>query len=83
MKVYKYKTATDGTVDLPEGAKVIHAELFGHEITLWCIIDPSERNETRKFVIVGTGQEIPNDLIHIQSFIQPPFVWHIFEKSWQ
>lgn len=33
-------------------------------------------------VIIGTGHTKPRDMVHIGSYIDGPFVWHVYARSW-
>lgn len=37
-------------------------------------------NEDRIFYIYGTGDTIPENLQHVETFLQEEFVWHVYEE---
>lgn len=69
------------TVPIPENGVPIHVGLDPHgNPCIWCEI-PSiniDRGLLEVF-IVGTGNEMPDRAEnHLGSFIQGPFVWHVY-----
>ena len=44
---------------LPKGAKILTVLLQFDKAAFWAEVDPSEPDETRSFVIVGTGELLP------------------------
>lgn len=56
------------------------------EPAIWVELDTDAPRVERRFVVHGTGHEIPGtdggypQPIHVGSLIQGPFVWHIFEE---
>lgn len=41
--------------------------------------DPNHKNYIRRFWTIGTGQDVPDEFVHIASFQDGPFVWHLYE----
>ena len=76
--VYKY-TASDTTITVPKNTNIIHAGLQDDKLCIWAEVNPEELNDTRVTVdIVGTGHPIPSGTIHVGTFFQGPFVWHVY-----
>jgi hypothetical protein len=82
MKVYKYPApegAESWSVEMPMGAQVVHAGFQGTRLCLWALVDPEAPAVPRRFLIVGTGQEITDHhLAHVATWFEGPFVWHLF-----
>jgi hypothetical protein len=70
------------TIDLPIGAKVLHAEVQGRMPTMWVLLNPKAPTYPHMFLIVGTGNPVGEEAInccdHVATFQMPPFVWHLF-----
>jgi hypothetical protein len=83
--IYKYPFSIESMFELslPFGAMVIHAGLDpAGQPCLWAEFDKAKSSvkEIRPFFCVGTGQSLnPMANAHIGSFVQGPFVWHIYE----
>ena len=82
MKIFKYPLhVTDQQiVQMPACSKIIHAGLDPTGCPcLWAKVDPDEKNNKDVIVrIVGTGHDVPPNTLHVGSFVQNPFVWHVF-----
>lgn len=77
--VWKFPIVDDARVEMPEGAKAVHIGFQGRQLTMWAEIDPSAPLTHRSFEIVGTGHDIPDGGQHVYSWIDEPFVWHLYE----
>ncbi len=80
--IYKYplNITDEQTINLPEGAKILHAGLDPQGVPcLWAAVYPANPSIPTVIYIIGTGWEMPKAADgHIGSFIQGPFVWHVF-----
>jgi hypothetical protein len=67
-------------IPAPFGAKAIHVGLDPSGTPcLWAIVEDHIKQGGMDVWIVGTGQEIPKeDHAYVGSFVQGPFVWHVF-----
>lgn len=45
---------------------------------IWCEVETTSKPLPVIIFIVGTGNPIPDEAKHIGSFIQGPFVWHVY-----
>jgi hypothetical protein len=87
LKVFKYPVHIDDyfSIDLPEGARVLHAEAQDGRPQLWALVDPETNvTVTRRFRFAGTGHPItePLDkLRHVSTFSMEGgrLIFHIFE----
>jgi hypothetical protein len=62
-------------------ATILHAHEQYGQVGLWAFCDPSEADETRKFIVLGTGHihDIALGDKYIGTIHGGGFVWHIFE----
>ena len=80
-KIFKYHLALgESVIDLPETAKILSVQVQADAICLWAIVSPEKETEARRFIVVGTGHELPEGrLQYLATVQQGPFVWHAFE----
>jgi hypothetical protein len=83
--IYKYPfPVTDEiNIEMPRDAQILSVQFQGHTACMWAMVVPERKMVMRHFRIFGTGHPIEmepqNDLVHVATFQQPPFVWHLFE----
>jgi hypothetical protein len=84
--IYKYPLPLDdvSVVVMPEGAKVLTAQVQGNGIFIWAIVETENTAHRYEFEIIGTGHPFPGSQIKAQKYIatvqQNGFVWHIFQN---
>lgn len=82
MKIYKYpfKIEDAPQVELPCGHQILHVGLDpGGKPCLWALVSPDANTRMVQLYIVPTGGEEPAQASkHLGSFVQGPFVWHVF-----
>lgn len=91
-RIYKYEIGCPAhevvkELDLPVGCKIFHADVQYELMYLWALIDTNMNTVKRKFIILGTGQDIPDyDTKHYEHITTVQehgyvanFVWHLFE----
>ena len=85
-KIYKYplQMADTQTVEMPEGAKLLTAQMQGQTLCLWALVDvePELPKQNREIEIIGTGNpftEAPRRYIATAQSGQ--WVWHVFERE--
>ena len=66
-------------VQMPVNAKVLHVDMQNSMLTLWALVDLSNKIENRYFSVYGTGHEILKEGCYIGTVNDGTFVWHIFE----
>jgi len=80
--IWKHPLKLTDTQELmfPEGYIVHVGEQHGI-ITLWVLVDPETKQRPYKIHILGTGRQIPDNLMHIGTVITAggALVWHVFE----
>lgn len=67
---------------MPIGAEIIHVHEQHGDICLWAIVDPAADTETRRFLIYGTGWEMPDapgTYIGTGHMAGGDYVFHVFE----
>ena len=82
MEIWKYPFEITDLFDLllPLGARVLSVGMQGEQPCLWAMVEPSNTPEARSFAVVGTGHPLPSGTAtYLDTFQQPPFVWHLFE----
>jgi len=80
--VWKYELRGNVVdVEMPLDARIIHVEAQREVPCIWAVVDPGRRLETRRFVTVGTGQNVPEGSFHVGTFFMlgGDLVWHVFE----
>ncbi len=69
-------------VQMPRDAQILHVGLQGGWLNVWAGVDPVFRDDTvpRRIQVVGTGhEELPDNVWHLGTVQQGPYVWHVFE----
>jgi hypothetical protein len=80
--VWKFTLAIESTLDMPTGAEVLTVREQGDAVCLWAMVDPSQPFEARRFVMVGTGHDVPDGdatfvgMAHLDKGL---LVVHVFE----
>jgi len=77
--ILKYNAANSAKV--PAGAKPV---LVGHqhnEHVVWLEVDLDAPPVYTEFVVFGTGHNIPDGFVHCGSWIDGPFVWHLYMRQ--
>jgi hypothetical protein len=82
--VYKYAVSPHNgkAVELPRPAKIVKVGMQGDTLMLWAehgVPDANTSHVTRHFDVFGTGHPIPEDAVHVGTFFDGPFVWHVYE----
>ncbi len=87
MVVYKYKLKQKDlqSILMPEGAKIISAQIQFGNIVLWAYCNPLNYVENRVIEILTTGNEVPNEyfreFLGTVQFIGGDLIYHIFERK--
>ena len=81
--IWKFTIALtdEPSVQMPEGAEVIHFDNQDGTPTIWAVVDPDAPLEVRHFSLRGTGHRMNGAGRHIGTAFQGPFVWHLFEPT--
>lgn len=81
VTIWKYpiEITDEQNVMMPRNAKVLSVAAQNDTLTLWALVDPSAPLESRRVVVVGTGNPITGKLGRFRgTVVMPPFVWHVF-----
>ena len=83
-KIFKYRiTHPLDVISLPEGAEILCVQIQHELPCIWALVDPDAPLVQRRFIIVGTGQDISNvdSSNYIGTFqqAQSSLIWHLFE----
>lgn len=72
----------ESEIKMPSFAQTIHTGLDAEGIPcVWAIVDPQNMQTDYKFWVFGTGHQMPDTANKfINSFVQGPFVWHVFTQ---
>jgi hypothetical protein len=84
MRIWKWslKMATHQDLELPRGAKFLDLQLQGVEPQVWFLCDTDNALESRRLMIHGTDQPMPDfPGQYLATFQTGAFVWHLFEVS--
>lgn len=90
MKIFKYPITARDTrylidyfeLELPFGANILTVQVQDDIPCIWCLVEPRNGPEKRKFRLVRTRYLIkdPTHLIYIGTFqLNPDVVYHLFE----
>ena len=84
--IYKYPLSLQTTTELemPVGAKILSIQMQGGLPTIWALVQEEARDETRTFLVFGTGGPLDDYVLtypHIATVQDGSLVWHIFEKT--
>jgi hypothetical protein len=83
MTIYKFQFPINDefTLAMPDGATILHLELQGLFPCIWALVDECAESVPRQFRVFGTGWPVSGVGAHVGSFVQGPFVWHVFETE--
>ena len=80
--IWKYPLTQAFSQDISKGARIVHAGKDPRgESCLWAEIDPDADTEMRHFRVIGTGHIVPENAEHVGSYIDGPFMWHVYEVT--
>lgn len=77
---FTFQPEVEILLELPTHAKVVHVATVSPNVgAMWVLLHPTHRRWVRRFRVVGTGRDWPNDAHHVGTVIDGDFVWHIAE----
>jgi hypothetical protein len=82
--VYKYPLELDDSqlIGMPKYADILKVGYQGKSLHVWALVDLKMETVARKFVISGTGHELPaSRLIYVDTVFDGNYVWHIFDAG--
>ncbi len=72
----------ENTLQLPEGAKLLHAGTYHGLAHVWALVDPGRPLERRRFWIAVSGEKLPTEgeLLHVGTLTHGgALAAHVFE----
>jgi len=88
MKIYKYQLEVTGSqnIKMKRVEKFLDVKVVENKITLWAIVDENTIERFYTFKIIGTGEQITEDIefmkylgtVVLDTSIDS-LVWHIFQ----
>ncbi len=82
--VYKYPINIEDnqTIDMPTTNRVVHVARDGNgRPCIWAEVDDMTDSAPFKVSVRGTGHPLPKDENHIGTFVDMPFVWHVYSPT--
>jgi len=82
MKMWNYPIPTNTEsfdIKMPKGAKPEHVLLTRNEYNLYVHVDSYAKKETRTFVHINGGEEIPDNHTYVDSYIIATIPFHLYE----
>lgn len=85
---FPFEVTDESKVYMARDAKILRVEArtgefgYGHGV-LWAEVDTDQPMEARTLYCRGTGHALPeiDDLSHVASYAEGPFMWHIYQRS--
>lgn len=83
--IHKYVVGSTATVSMPRGATVLTIQAQRDVPCIWAEVDTTQPLEDRRFIIFGTGHEMPADasLTYLGTFQLDggALVFHVYEED--
>ena len=84
--IWKYPAIINDTIrfEMQENAEILKVAITKPRyLAIWALVDPGATLEPRYIRVIDTDVSIPDlhSLDYIDTVIDGPFVWHIFEKN--
>jgi hypothetical protein len=76
-----WKFPVDPEVKMPRGATIRHVAPQGDSVMMWAECDDMLLKEIRRFVVTGTGDQIPAGSEWRGTWLNGRFVWHLWELT--
>jgi hypothetical protein len=78
--IYKYNLSQP--VHMPLGSTIVKVGIQNGQCCIWALVDTDAPVEERRFVVVGTGSEIDDNMVYVGTMFEEPFVWHVMELKY-
>lgn len=79
-KIWKFDISNESIVEIPKDFKIIHAGLQHGSACIWVECEPESEKKRVLIQKVGTGFIVPDDSVHIFTYLDGLYVWHIYYK---
>lgn len=88
---FPFEINDDVEIEMPMGARILHVDMQNGSPCMWALVSSEAEKQKRRFLIFGTGHELPqappfepNDIraYHVGSFqmADGQLVWHVFAR---
>lgn len=86
MQIWKFPlTEGDNEIEMPQGAEILAVSLTSMGPALFALVDPEAERETRSFLAVGNGVDLPEGVtsLHFRGQAKVPggFTANVFETT--
>ena len=74
--------ADNQNVAMPDGARILCAQMQGEALCIWAVVDPKADFTARRFAIRGTGHPLYGDegtYIGTAQQLGGALIWHVFD----
>ena len=84
--IFKYQLSEEVTqeIEMPEGAEILSMQVQHGVTCIWAKVDKEKQAVRRRFIIVGTGWEVPAAATKFIGTFQlngGAYVFHLFEDD--
>lgn len=78
-----WKFFLDREVEMPTGAKLLHVAEQHGQLCTWAEVDPDAPTEIRRFALVGTGHNVPENVTFVGTILMMGggILIHVYERS--
>jgi hypothetical protein len=83
MEIFKYILNIQHQVQIVnmfENANILAFQMQGKTPCIWAEVDLNQKMVFRKFLIVGTGWDLPPDRKYIGTVQVSEYAWHLYEN---
>lgn len=81
--IWKFPVLSTGPMEIdvpfPGNIVLVDRDPATGLMAFWADVFPQAGKVPRRFVVVGTGHEVPEKARHLGSVVIGEFVWHLFE----
>jgi hypothetical protein len=81
-RIFKYPIPENGNVLMASGSQILSVQMQNNQLCIWAEVNQKNRPVKQKFIVVGTGFEVPGFASEGYYFLQTvqhgPYVWHVY-----
>jgi hypothetical protein len=74
-----YLEQTEATFEIPTASTIRHVDAQAGVVSFWAEVNSEDERDLRRFVVIGTGHEVPEDGIYQGTALADPLVLHLYE----
>lgn len=71
------------TLLLHKDAKLVHLAYSTDHADVWFEVDTNAMQVLRQLSYIGTGREVPPQAVHLDTIMDGPYVWHLYDLGEQ